>query len=266
MSKESKRAQMQVRLIHELGIKMKPGATVLDLGCGNGAVVNEFRRLGYESFGCDFVFKEGPDVQSLHEDHLIRFIEREPYRLPFANDSFDLVLSDQVFEHVKNYDETLAEIRRVLKPGGVSLNFFPSRYTPLEPHVHVPLATIIQARWWLAMWATLGVRTQSQRNMSMREVVEANHVYLTNQTNYLSRSAIARFVSTHFEEHCFCESSFLKVSSRGRIIHKLDRFLLVLNRAYGLLRARVLLFRKGELAGAGATTLLTAHPRVEKSA
>src|SRR5262249_11274373 len=101
------------------------------------------------------------------------------------------------------------------------------------------------------MSAPLAVRTQSQSNMSRRQVVEANHVYLKNQTNYLSRSAISRFVSTHFEEHSFCESSFLKVSSRGRVIHKLDRFLLVLNRAYGLLRARVLLFRKSELAGAG---------------
>src|SRR4030095_12613398 len=100
MSKQSKRVHMQTMVIQELGFKLKPGATVLDLGCGNGSIVKEYRGLGYEAFGCDFAFKEGPDVERLHRNGLIRLIEREPYRLPFSDDSFDVVLSDQVFEHV----------------------------------------------------------------------------------------------------------------------------------------------------------------------
>ena len=235
---------MQTMVIQGLSFKLKPGATVLDLGSGNGSIVKEYRGLGYEAFGCDFAFKEGPDVESLHSKGLIRLIEREPYRLPFADDSFDVVISDQVFEHVKNYDETLSEIRRVLKPEGISLHFFPSRYTPIEPHVYVPLATIIQKRWWLAIWAILGVRAPLQKGMSMREVTDANHVYLTGHTNYLSRSAIERFVSRYFRDYGFCESLFLKSSKRGRIIYKFSRFLPVLPWVYGIFRARVLFFRK----------------------
>jgi len=184
-------------------------------------------------------------VEALRSEGLIRLIERVPYRLPFADDSFDFVISDQVFEHVKNYDETLSEIRRVLKPDGVSLHFFPSRYTPIEPHVHVPLATIIQKRWWLAIWALLGVRTPDQKGMSAREVTDANHVYLTGHTNYLRRSAIETFVSRYFGDYSFCESLFLKSSKRGRIISRISRVLPVLPRVYSMLRARVLFFRKG---------------------
>jgi SAM-dependent methyltransferase len=238
------RVQMQTMVIQELGFKLKRGAIVLDLGCGNGAIVKEYRRLGYEAFGCDLAFKEGPDVESLHSNGLIRLIQREPYRLPFPDDSFNVVISDQVFEHVKNYDETLSEIRRVLKPEGISLHFFPSRYTPIEPHVYVPLATIIQKRWWLAIWAILGVRAPLQKGMSAREVTGANHVYLTGHTNYLSRSAIERFVSRYFGDYGFCESLFLKSSKRGRILYKLGRFLPVFPWVYGVLQARVLFFRK----------------------
>jgi hypothetical protein len=43
----------------------------------------------------------------------------------------------------------LREIRRVFKPSGISIHIFPSRYTPLEPHVFVPLATFIRPMNWL---------------------------------------------------------------------------------------------------------------------
>jgi len=244
MSKESARVHAQIQLLKGLGFKLEPGATVLDLGCGAGSIVKRYSELGYEAFGCDLAFKTGPDTERLQSNGLIRLIERASYRLPFADDSFDLVVSDEVFEHVQNYDETLSEIHRVLKPEGVSLHFFPSRYTPIEPHVHVPLATIIQQRWWLAIWAFLGVRAPLQKGMSVREITAANHVYLINNTNYLRRSTIERFVRKHFRDYRFCESLFLKSSRRGRIIYKLSRVLPMLPWVYGVLRARVLFFRK----------------------
>jgi ubiquinone/menaquinone biosynthesis C-methylase UbiE len=235
---------MQTMVLQELGFRLQPAAIVLDFGCGNGALVKAYRELGYEAFGCDLAYKPGPEVERLHRTGLIRLIERKPYRLPFPDESVDIVLSDQVFEHVKNYDETLAEMYRVLKPEGIGLHFFPSRYTLIEPHVYVPLATILQQRWWLAIWARLGVRAPRQQGMSVREVAQANHVYLTSQTNYLSKFAIERFVARYFGDYGFCESLFLKSSTRGRIIYQVSRMLPGLPWFYGMLRARVLFFRK----------------------
>jgi SAM-dependent methyltransferase len=59
--------------------------------------------------------------------------------IPFPTGSFDLVLSNQVLEHVRDLDLLLREVARVLAPGGVSVHFFPTREVWLEPHVGLPL-------------------------------------------------------------------------------------------------------------------------------
>lgn len=54
-------------------------------------------------------------------------------------------------EHVLDYPSTVAEMRRVLKPGGCCLHIIPSRHVPIEPHVFVPLATILRSEFWLQL-------------------------------------------------------------------------------------------------------------------
>ena len=69
--------------------------------------------------------------------------------LPFADNTFDFVFSDQVLEHVQDHNLAFAEIARVMKPGGISLHIFPARLKPTEAHVFVPLGGVMQSRWWL---------------------------------------------------------------------------------------------------------------------
>jgi SAM-dependent methyltransferase len=59
--------------------------------------------------------------------------------IPFPAGSFDLVVSNQVLEHVRDLDLLLRESARVLAPGGVSVHVFPAREIWLEPHVGLPL-------------------------------------------------------------------------------------------------------------------------------
>ena len=54
--------------------------------------------------------------------------------LPFPDNSFDLVISNEVIEHVQDDRQTLAEIVRVLKPGGRLVMFCPNRGYPFETH------------------------------------------------------------------------------------------------------------------------------------
>ena len=80
---------------------------MLDFGCGSGEVVALLRGRGVEASGAD-VFYGGADwdderLQRLLRESVIRHIDEEG-RLPFEDRSFDLVISDQVFEHIEQLE------------------------------------------------------------------------------------------------------------------------------------------------------------------
>lgn len=186
-------------ILADCGVRMCPTTRILDFGCGAGAIVAEGRRQGFQVFGCDFA-PTGEYCSRIEE----------PYRLPFADGWFDVLISATVMEHVMDYDRAIAEMRRVLKPGAVCLHIFPSRGTPIEQHVFVPLATVIRARPWLLLWATLGCRNQFQTGKSAIERMKLNRSYLIEHTNYLRRSQILRAFGRHFKVR-EAEASFLRV-------------------------------------------------------
>jgi SAM-dependent methyltransferase len=235
-------AQEQRRLVcffsaiaGEIGASLPASATVLDFGCGDGSAVAAWRAAGHQAYGCDIALD--------HRHEWLRLID-QPYHLPFGDCDFDLVVSNQVLEHVKDHDVAFKEIRRVLKPGAASLHLFPPRWTPIEPHLHVPLATVVQDHWWLAMWARMGIRNRYQRGMPWRDVAALNVEYLRGRTNYLSRSELLTVGRRWFEEAAFIEELALKHGRRTRPLYPWARRLPVFARIYGGLRARLLLLRR----------------------
>jgi SAM-dependent methyltransferase len=121
--------------------KTENNVRVLDYGCGAGEIVKELRKQGVDAFGCD-VFYEGGDCSKQVDSALlgssIRRMEGKGCTIPFDSASFDYVINNQVMEHVVNLDSVLAEIQRVLKPGGVVLSLFPDKGVWREGHCGVP--------------------------------------------------------------------------------------------------------------------------------
>jgi len=97
---------------------------ILDFGCGCARVTRwlQFETTGCELFGCDI----DADAITWNQENLpgVTFArnEHEP-PLPYDDQSFDLILNHSVFTHIdeRMQDLWLAELRRVLKPGGIAL-------------------------------------------------------------------------------------------------------------------------------------------------
>ena len=245
-AKTSQSLQIVLKIANDLGYELNPESVIMDFGCGAGKVVGELRGLGYQAFGCDIKFKDvdHADTKLMQSENLIRLIDMDSYKLPFDDDAFDLIISDQVFEHVQNYSETIAELGRILKKDGCCIHIFPSRYKPIEAHVYVPFSSVIRSRAWLWFWAKMGIRNRYQARIPAAEAVDRNFYYLNNNTNYLSKTRIRREFEHHFASVVFCEDLFLKNSRRGRYIYSLSRILPFLPAVYSTFRSRVVATKK----------------------
>ena len=92
------------------------GATrVLDVGCGDGQVSRLAARLGAQVVGIDPTWN---CVRVADERGGGVFARAGAAQLPFADASFDAVVACLVFEHIREVDDAIAEVARVLQPGG----------------------------------------------------------------------------------------------------------------------------------------------------
>ncbi len=106
------------------------GKRVLDIGCGIGTFVKRFRQKTDRVVGIDVEHERVRRGSSELPNLLVAVGER----LPFRTESFDLVLLNEVIEHVQNDAQVIAEAVRVLAPQGVVIVFAPNRLYPLETH------------------------------------------------------------------------------------------------------------------------------------
>lgn len=235
------RTEHQLAILEARGCIVPRGGRILDLGCGNGQTVFELRQLGYDAYGCDLAFKPGVHVEELRRCDALRLILQSPYKLPFRDEFFDAILSDQVFEHVADYDATIAELRRVLRNGGVSLHIFPSRFSLIEPHVHVPLASWFRPYAWLYLWAFLGLRAEDQAGLKVASVARENLLYLRSSTNYLSKGRIVAAFRAHFDNIEDSELEFLQKGRHGRWLGVVAQRMKCVASIYSAFRSRVML-------------------------
>ena len=118
--------ETNLEFLHRVGFATS-GLHLLEIGCGKGALLNRMSIAGHTASGIDpdksaiaFCNKNYPGV-----DARVGFGDD----LPFADHSFDTVLSFDVFEHIPDSDKHLREVRRVLKPHGQYLLQTPNKWT-----------------------------------------------------------------------------------------------------------------------------------------
>lgn len=84
---------------------------VLDVGCGEGELVSTFQKHGVETYGIDI------SKQSLL--HARNVVQADAEKIPFKNNTFDLMIAHHSLEHLKNPEYFIKECKRVLKENGI---------------------------------------------------------------------------------------------------------------------------------------------------
>jgi ubiquinone/menaquinone biosynthesis C-methylase UbiE len=97
------------------------GTRVLDIGCGDAGALIAFAERGAQCTGIETDPGSIERARLRASEHKVDVMleSGSAEALPFATGSFDLVMLDNVFEHVSNQKQTLREAHRVLAPSGL---------------------------------------------------------------------------------------------------------------------------------------------------
>lgn len=117
-------------------LALEHGRRVLDYGCGAGRLMSVAAAAGLDIYGCDTFAGHygGWDAQAT-DDVARRIRKIENGGAPWAAETFDVVISNQVLEHVDDPEFVISDMGRVLKPKGVILAAFPVITTAYEGHL-----------------------------------------------------------------------------------------------------------------------------------
>jgi len=238
-----------------------PSITILDYGCGRGEIVQAARSKKIQVFGAD-VFHGGPTVPTyLAKEGLLGNVIREirDDKLQFLDKTFDLVISNQVFEHVKNLDKVLKEIRRVMKPNGVLYALFPPREIFREGHTGIPFLHRFprnKSRYFYTLTLRrLGFGTDIKNSeISSQEWTNNKCVYIDTKTFYRPAKEIKSLFNKYFTwEHREDEIIRFRAENLNNFP---GRLILSWMRIPGVKQMGMVLFTR--LAG----YLIVAHPKI----
>ena len=103
---------------------------ILDVGCDLGYLLKELAKTGKSAVGVDFRHL------NINPASGYMFVQADCHNLPFEDQSFDLVISLGMLEHVSDYELAITEMKRVMSPGGYLFLFMGP--TPLWKYLDNP--------------------------------------------------------------------------------------------------------------------------------
>lgn len=121
---------------------------ILEIGAGSGGIAHWLATQS--GIQCQVEAVDVCDNRTVRDGYAFQLVHR--VELPFADSSFDVVITNHVIEHVGNADAQrrhLSEIHRVMKQSGMGYLAVPNRWMLVEPHFKLAFLS-----WWPHAWRT----------------------------------------------------------------------------------------------------------------
>jgi len=205
---------------------------ILDYGCGAGDIVAEGRNQRLDIYGVESFYEGGNTRELVREKGLLgnAVKELDGDLIPFPDNSFDLVVSNQVVEHISNLQSVLKEIHRVLKPGAVLLCLFPSKGVIREGHCGIPMIHWFPKYshyryYWILLFRKLGLGYH-KGDKSPQQWSYDFLDWLDKFTFYRSYREIRGAFSVYFSSLCHIENDYIsyRLNDRNhRLLAKVSR-------------------------------------------
>lgn len=167
---------LKIERLLDLASRPQP-MRMLEVGTGSGGIAHYFGT--HPQLRCEV------DAVDVHDSRLVtegyRYHQVQDTRLPFADESFDVVLSNHVIEHVgdeRAQRAHLAELHRVLRPDGVGYLAVPNRWMLVEPHYKLAFLSWLPRAW----------RTPYLRAMHRGDVYDCEPLQMRQTEHFLSQA------------------------------------------------------------------------------
>ena len=178
---------------------VQPGDLVLDAGAGFGRHAFELARRGANVVALDYaadeviatrnVFGAMLEGGEIAADRYVGVLRGDATRLPFADDSFDRVITSEVLEHIQADVDAIAELVRILRPGGTFAATVPSWFPEkinwrLSDEYHAPKSVGGPVRIYSATELKAKLRTAGL------EVVGSHHAHALHSPYWWLKCAV----------------------------------------------------------------------------
>jgi SAM-dependent methyltransferase len=175
------RSAKVMAFLERAGVIVK--GTVLDCGCGGGGMPLSFAEHATRVVAIDLADRFGQAGAVLAHERKVRnlhFVQADGTALPFASDTFDLVLSHAVIEHVASAQQYLNECRRVMSRDGrlylqtgpylsMAGAHLPRLLIPVPLHWFAGRGVAFRTFRWLARHAPWTLREAANENSFIRD-------------------------------------------------------------------------------------------------
>ncbi|MBN44000.1 MAG: hypothetical protein CML94_00555 [Rhodobiaceae bacterium] len=162
---------------------------IYDYGCGTGRLVMALKCAGFNySYGGDVVQKFDNELFDKLGFGKDTFTIIKNDKIPFSNNSFDVLASNEVIEHVFDHDNYYAEASRVLIKNGIFIVHAPQRLQPFDTH----------SRCWFIHYFPKKTREILWNQFSSQGGKFLNNYLNLKTVNYHKKTSLKYFERIHF--------------------------------------------------------------------